>query len=142
MMAVRKTLNNELVVDPSMIEEADLLDPRPGKLLRLTRAAQNSGLIDKAVFPLPVVDVTAAHSIDSKNVREIGEEVTGASRLLMGLSNTGRRAATEVQSQTQLSSGRMKMLAGSSSRRDAPMGAPDVAEYAGVHGELLERPRA
>jgi hypothetical protein len=111
MMAVRKTLNNELVVDPSMIEEADLLDPRPGKLLRLTRAAQNSGLIDKAVFPLPVVDVTASHAIDSKNVREIGEEVTGASRLLMGLANTGRRAATEVQAQTQLSSGRMKMLA-------------------------------
>src|SRR5215467_11400867 len=111
MMAVRKTLNNELVVDPSMIEEADLLDPRPGKLLRLTRAAQNSGLIDKAVFPLPVVDVTASHAIDSKNVREIGEEVTGASRLLMGLSNTGRRAATEVQGQLQLSSGRMKMLA-------------------------------
>src|SRR5262245_57600614 len=72
MMAVRKTLNNELVVDPSMIEEADLLDPRPGKLLRLTRAAQNSGLIDKAVFPLPVVDVTASHAIDSKNVREVG----------------------------------------------------------------------
>jgi hypothetical protein len=111
MMAVRKTLNNELVVDPAMIEEADLLDPRPGKLLRLTRAAQNSGLIDKAVFPLPVVDVTASHHQDSKIVREIGEEVTGASRLLMGLSNTGRRAATEVQGQMQLSSGRMKMLA-------------------------------
>jgi hypothetical protein len=111
MMAVRKTLNNELVVDPSMIEEADLLDPRPGKLLRLTRAAQNSQSIDKAVFPLPVVDVTASHHQDSKIVREIGEEVTGASRLLMGLSNTGRRAATEVQGQLQLSSGRMKMLA-------------------------------
>jgi hypothetical protein len=111
MMAVRKTLNNELVVDPSMIEEADLLDPRPGKLLRLTRAAQNSQSIDKAVFPLPVVDVTASHMVDSKTVREIGEEVTGASRLLMGLSNTGRRAATEVQGQLNLSSGRMKMLA-------------------------------
>jgi DNA-directed RNA polymerase alpha subunit len=61
------------------------------------------------VFPLPVVDVTASHSIDSQNIREIGEEVTGASRLLMGLSNTGRRAATEVQGQLQLSSGRMKM---------------------------------
>jgi hypothetical protein len=111
MMAVRKTLNNELVVDPSMIEEADLLDPKPGKLLRLTRAAQNSQSIDKAVFPLPVVDVTASHHQDSQVIREIGEEVTGASRLLMGLSNTGRRAATEVQGQLQLSSGRMKMLA-------------------------------
>jgi hypothetical protein len=111
MMAVRKTLNNELVVDPSMIEESDLLDPRPGKLLRLTRAAQNSQSIDKAVFPLPVVDVTASHHQDSQVIREIGEEVTGASRLLMGLSNTGRRAATEVQGQLQLSSGRMKMLA-------------------------------
>jgi hypothetical protein len=111
MMAVRKTLNNELVVDPSMIEESDLLDPKPGRLLRLTRAAQNSQSIDKAVFPLPVVDVTASHMQDSKTVREIGEEVTGASRLLMGLSNTGRRAATEVQGQLNLSSGRMKMLA-------------------------------
>jgi hypothetical protein len=94
-----------------MIEESDLLDPRPGKLLRLTRAAQNSQSIDKAVFPLPVVDVTASHHQDSQVVRDIGEEVTGASRLLMGLSNTGRRAATEVQGQLQLSSGRMKMLA-------------------------------
>jgi len=94
-----------------MIEESDLLDPKPGKLLRLTRAAQNSQSIDKAVFPLPVVDVTATHANDSQNIREIGEEVTGASRLLMGLSNTGRRAATEVQGQLQLSSGRMKMLA-------------------------------
>jgi hypothetical protein len=111
MMAVRRTLNNELVVDPSMIEESDLLDPKPGKLLRLTRAAQNSQSIDKAVFPLPVVDVTASHHQDSQVIRDIGEEVTGASRLLMGLSNTGRRAATEVQGQLQLSSGRMKMLA-------------------------------
>jgi len=111
MMAVRKTLNNELIVDPSMIEASDLEDPQPGKLLRLTRAAQNSGLIDKAVFPLPVQDVTANHHQDSRVVQEIMEQMTGAGRLLMGMPNTGRRAATEVQGMLNLSSGRMKMLA-------------------------------
>lgn len=111
MMAVRKTLNNELVVDPSMIEAADLEDPQPGKLLRLTRAAQNSGLIDKAVYPLPVQDVTSNHHTDSRVVQELMEQMTGAGRLLMGMPNTGRRAATEVQGMMNLSSGRMKMLA-------------------------------
>lgn len=110
MQAVRRTLNNEMVVDPSMIEELDLLDPEPGRLLRLKRAAYGSQAVDKAVYPLPVQDVTAGHMQDAKAVTDLIETVTGANRLIMGLPNTGRRAATEVQGQLNLSSGRMKLL--------------------------------
>jgi hypothetical protein len=41
MTAVRRTLNNELVIDPAMIEIADLKDPAPGRLLRAIAASWN-----------------------------------------------------------------------------------------------------
>jgi hypothetical protein len=110
MQNVRKTLNNEWVVDPSLVEAKDLSDSEPGRMIRLARTAWGSGMANQAVFPLPVTDVTANHHNDSRITQEMGETVTGANRLIMGMSNTGRRAATEVQGQLSLASGRMKML--------------------------------
>lgn len=110
MLNVMKTLNNEYVVDPSLIEEVDLLSPGPGRLLRLKEQAWNSGKLKEAVQQLNTNDVTATHHQDAKVITDLIETVTGANRLVMGLPNTGRRAATEVQGQLNLSSGRMKLL--------------------------------
>lgn len=109
MAAVRKTLNNELVYDPAMVEQADMDDPQPGKLIRLTRQYQGSGVPENAVVPLKMQDVTQGHHQDAQVVRQIAEEVTAASRNLMGLPNTGRRSASEVQGTMAMSSGRAKM---------------------------------
>lgn len=111
MQAVRKTLTNQGVVDPSMIEEADLTSEDIGAWLRLKRQHWQAGAVREAVFPLPMQDVTQSHvSVDAPVVREMIDMVTGANNLIMGIANTGRRSATEVQGQMQLASGRMKML--------------------------------
>jgi hypothetical protein len=111
MAAVRRTLNNELVVDPSMIEEMDLLDPEPGRLLRMKREHWGEGLIDKAVFPIPVSDTTQNHlSGDAAIVQDLIQTVMGVSNLSMGMPNPGRRAATEVQGQLKLAAGRQQLL--------------------------------
>lgn len=111
MQSVRKTLNNQWVYDPSMVEEQDILGENQGQLIRLKRQHWQSGAVKEAVYPLPIQDVTQGHlSVDMPTVKGLAEEIHGASRLVMGMSNTGRRAATEVQASTQFSTGRMKLM--------------------------------
>jgi len=110
MAAVRKTLNNEIVVDPSLIETVDWTQPNPSGIWRINKEHYTTGAAKEAVFPLPVQDTTQGHLNDARVVQDLIETVTGANRLIQGLSNTGRRAATEVQAQLSLASGRMKLL--------------------------------
>jgi hypothetical protein len=109
-LAVQKTLNNETIYDPSMVEELDVLDADVGRLIRLKESAWGSGKLTEAMMHLDVQDVTQGHLNDARVVMELMEQVTAANRLIMGLANTGRRAATEVQGQMNLASGRMKMM--------------------------------
>lgn len=110
MAAVRKTLNNEIVVDPSLIETVDWSAPNPSGIWRINKEHYTTGAAKEAVFPLPVQDTTQGHLNDAETVMNLIETVTGANRLLQGLGNTGRRAATEVQAQMSLASGRMKLI--------------------------------
>ncbi len=112
MANVRKTLNNETLIDSSLVEEADLAESNASGFIRLNQHAQGGGVpLDQIAKPFPVVDVTASHHQDAAVVRQIIEQITGANRLIQGLSNTGRRAATEVQGQLSLASGRMRVFA-------------------------------
>jgi len=110
MAAVRKTLNNEVIVDPSLLETVDWSNPNPSGIWRINKEHYTTGAAKEAVFPLPVQDTTQHHLADAQTVMDLIETVTGANRLLQGLSNTGRRAATEVQAQLSLASGRMKLI--------------------------------
>lgn len=109
MQSVRRTVNNQYVVDPSMVEEADLESDDPGLLIRLKRQHWQSGATREAVFPLPVQDVTQSHiGVDAPFVRELIDTVAGGN-LLFGVANTGRRSATEVSGQLQNLNARMKL---------------------------------
>jgi hypothetical protein len=109
--AVRKTLNNEVVLDPSVIETADYEGGNESGIWRITKDYYGAGAARDAVMPLPVQDVTSGHlRYDAPYSMELMDTITGASRLVQGLGNSGRRAATEVQAQISLSSGRMKLM--------------------------------
>jgi len=110
MAAVRKTLNNEIIVDPSLIETIDWTNPNPSGIWRINKEHYTTGAAKEAVFPLPVQDTTQGHLQDADVVMNLIETITGANKLLQGLGNTGRRAATEVQAQMSLASGRMKLI--------------------------------
>lgn len=112
MANVRKSLNNETIVDPSLIEEADLAESNASGIIRLNRHAQGGGFdMRQIAMPFPIVDVTSTHHNDARVTKDIVEQITGANRIIQGLANTGRRAATEVQGQLSLASGRMRVFA-------------------------------
>jgi len=114
---VRKSLNDQFIVDPSRIVMKDFTDPGPGRLLRLKPEAYGSD-VRAVVSQLPVQDVTRAHLTDFNLVAEMMQRVGGVNDSLMGMVNSGRRSATEVRASTTFGVNRMKT----------------VAEYAGATG--------
>ena len=57
---VRKAINDMLIVDPYLINMADLAKPGPGKLIRTRRAVWGRG-VENAVKQLAVTDITHNH---------------------------------------------------------------------------------
>jgi hypothetical protein len=110
MANVRKALNDMFLVDPSRVDIRDLLDPNPGKLIRLLPLAYGTDPAG-AVKQFNVVDVTSGHLNDSKMLMELWERVTGASSAMFGQAESGRRTALELQGVFRQTGSRMKMIA-------------------------------
>jgi len=108
---VRKTLNNEIIYDPSRVMSIDLKSPDPGKLIRLKPAAYGSD-VRTAVTQLQVADVTQAHMRDILTVIDFGERVSGVNGNLQGiLDPRGRKTATEVRGAGAAGASRQKTTA-------------------------------
>lgn len=105
---VRKSLNDMFVFDPSRIVVKDLLDPEPGKYVRL--APEYYGTDPRmAVHQLQVVDVTRGHMQDAETVMQMFQRALGVTDNVMGMLNpTGRRTATESRISTSFSGNRLK----------------------------------
>jgi hypothetical protein len=108
---VRKTLNDQMVVDPSRVVMRDLMDPNPGRLIRLRPEAYGSDP-STAIRQLQVVDVTRTHVQDATVIADFLQRITGATDNIMGMVNAGgRKTATEVRSSTTFGVNRLKTLA-------------------------------
>jgi hypothetical protein len=109
---VRKTLNNQFIVDPSMVEIQDLLTPQPGLLARLRREAQGRpGALEAALKQLPVVDVTKGHLGDMDMVISMIQRVAAAPENLQGILASNDRTLGEQQMAVTAAQGRLKMEA-------------------------------
>lgn len=105
---VRKTLNDQFVVDPSMLHMSDLEDPNPGRLIRLKPAAYGKP-VESAIKQFQTQDVTRSNLADSEIVMELAQRVNGVTDNIMGMVNSsGRKTATEVRSSTSFASNRLK----------------------------------
>lgn len=92
---VRKAINDMIVVDPYLINVADVRQPGPGKIIRTRRAAWGKG-IENAIKQLPVTDVTRGHIQDAGFLIEIMKNVAGSVDAVMGLTrNTSDRVTAE-----------------------------------------------
>lgn len=109
MANVRKAVNDMLVFDPSRIEISDLLDPNPGKLIRLLPAAYGTDPA-AAVRQLQVMDVTQGHIQDAQLVMDLWQRITGVSDSMFGQISPGRRSALELQGVMRSAASRMKMF--------------------------------
>ena len=108
---VRSSINNQFVVDPTVVEMQDVRRPGPGKTIRLKKNAINRD-VRTAINQLPVQDVTRGH-IDSMNTFfEIGQRVSAVSENLLGLQDSGgRKTATEVRTSFEAAASRLASLA-------------------------------
>ena len=109
---VRKTLNNQVIVDPSRIVMKDVLDPRPGGVIRTKPAAYGQAVAD-ALHQLPMVDITRGHLADIQIMNQIGQRASGVNDQILGLLNSGssRRTATEVRTSSSFGINRLKTSA-------------------------------
>jgi hypothetical protein len=109
---VRKSINDMLVVDPSLVNINDLLDPAPGKLIRMRRAAWGRG-VDNAVKQLAVTDITRSHIQDSAYITELIKTCSGSVDSVMGLARSGseRVSAAEAQGTRQSALSRLAKAA-------------------------------
>jgi len=95
---VRKSINDMLVVDPSLININDLLDPGPGKLIRMRRAAWGRG-VENAVKQLAVTDITRNHIQDSAYITELIKTCSGSVDSVMGLARSGSERVSAAEAQ-------------------------------------------
>lgn len=106
---VRKTLNDQFLVDPSMIEMRDLEDPNPGRLIRLKPAAYGMN-VEQFVKQFPTVDVTRQNMGDTNLVSELMQRLIGANDNTMGAIQGSRHTATEVRAASSNSVNRIKTV--------------------------------
>lgn len=109
---VRRTLNNQFLADPSLVEIADLLSPQPGLIARLRREAWGRpGALEGALKQFPVVDVTKTHFQDMDSVINMIQRVAAAPENLQGILMAGDRTLGEQQMAVSAAQGRLKLEA-------------------------------
>lgn len=108
---VRAALNDRVIVDPSRVVMKDILDPLPGKVVRLRPEAYGTDP-KLVVTQMPTSNVTQAHMNDIPFMFGIGERIGGVNDQIMGMLSTGgRKTATEVRTSTSFGINRLKTTA-------------------------------
>lgn len=106
---VRQTLNNQFIVDPSMVVMKDVENPEPGKIIRLKPTAYGKD-VRAALTQLQTVDVTGSHVNDLNLVMDMVQRMVPANDSMMGVQPKGgtRETATSVRTSTHFGTSRLK----------------------------------
>lgn len=105
---VRKSLNDQFIVDPSRVVMKDLTDGGPGKLIRLQPSAYGQD-VRTIITQFPVMDITQGNLRDIQLIEELIQRVTGVTDNLQGMVNAGgRKTATEIRSSSSFGVNRLK----------------------------------
>jgi len=107
LLSVKRTLDNQLVVDPNAVEMSSVLNR--SRVILLKKGAGRLG-VQKSVMQLGVQDVTQAHINDANMLLGISQTALGINDNAMGQFHSGRRSASEARVVAQGSAGRMMVL--------------------------------
>lgn len=93
---VRKSLHNRLIIDPWLVNYAQVIDDRAGQVICLREHVWGRGVKD-AVEQLNATDFTRNHMNDAAMTLDLAQRVSGAVTQLQGVMETKgeRRSATE-----------------------------------------------
>lgn len=104
---VRRVLNNQLIVDPSMVVMKDLTKPGQ-RVIRLKPQAYGRD-VRSAVHQLIQADVTRTHLQDTAFIEQMIQRVSAVVDNVMGMVNgSGRKTATESRISSGWSTSRLK----------------------------------
>jgi hypothetical protein len=81
---VRKSINDMILADPQFIDFDDLLNPGPGKIIRLKQSAFGNANMDAYIKQFPVADVTGGHVREAGYMIELYQKVLGITDPTMG----------------------------------------------------------
>lgn len=131
---VRKAINDMLLVDPSLVNMADLTNPEPGKLVRMRRSAWGRG-VEHAVQQLHVTDVTKGHIQDAMLIRDLMQVTSGAVDVIQGIhrGSSERVSSAEAQGVRQAALSRLEKVA----KIMWHQGLQDIAYMFAVHTQQL-----
>lgn len=102
---VRRNMRGRNIINPMLIDmksydsEGDIY----------MRSGANAALLDRAIRPLDVNEVTSSHIQDAQILAQLMEVVTGVNGNAMGQYSAGRRSARQTEVVTAGAAGRMKM---------------------------------
>lgn len=108
MYNVRKSLNNQFLVDPTMVEMADVLDPLPGGVMRKKPAAFGMKG-DQVMSQFNVQDVTQTHLYDLRGILDMVQRIDGVNESMQGQIASGRTTATEIRQANTFGTSRLKV---------------------------------
>lgn len=121
---VRTTLNNMFLVDPAKVNTDDLLDPEPGKIIRVKPTAIGQPL-DTIMKQFQVNDVTQSHGGDMQQLLRMGDNLTAAPESVRGVPTSGgAKTATEIDMVGQGAVNRLGLLV----KTISSQGMSDLAE--------------
>ena len=104
---VRRVLNNQLIVDPSMVTMKDVTKPGQ-RIIRLKPTAYGRD-VRLAVYQLQHVDVTRTHLQDASFVEQMIQRTSAVVDNVMGVQDRGgRKTATESRQNVGFSTSRLK----------------------------------
>lgn len=106
---VRAVLNNQFIVDPSMVVMKDVENPEPGKLIRLKPTAYGKD-VRSIISQLQTMDITRSHIGDLQLMMDMVQRMVPANDAMMGLGGQrgGRETATSVRTSTNFAVSRLK----------------------------------
>lgn len=81
---VRKALNDMFIMDPSIINYYDVINPEPGKVIRTRRAAWGNQALDHAFKQLDVRDVTQQHVAEGQQLGQLMRRISATDSALQG----------------------------------------------------------
>lgn len=108
LMSNRKGLENNMIIDPTMIDMSTVESRSPWILTK--KSAPKLG-VDRFAKQLNYVDHTASNFADAEVLMKVMQVVTGVNENAMGQFHGGRRSATEARAVNSGSAARMKVTA-------------------------------
>lgn len=81
---VKKSINDMFIIDPSIINYYDVINPEPGKVIRTRRAAWGNQMLDQAFKQLDVKDVTQQHVGEANALGQLMRRISATGDPMQG----------------------------------------------------------